>query len=61
MSGSPSAALWKGGITVFHQGSGNDGQLWYTYSSDGKNWGNPKTDAQVLGRIISASPSCVVF
>ena len=61
MSESPSAALWKGGISVFHQGSNNNGQLWYTFSSDGKNWGNPKTDAQVLGRIISASPSCVVF
>ena len=61
MSGSPSAAVWKGGITVFHQGSSNDGQLWYTYSSDGNNWGSPKTDSQVLGRIISASPSCVVL
>jgi hypothetical protein len=46
---------------VFHQGSNNNGQLWYTYSGDGNNWGNPKTDAQVLGRIISASPSCVVL
>jgi hypothetical protein len=61
MSGSPSAAVWKGGITVFHQGSSNDGQLWYTYSSDGNNWGTTQTDAQVQGRIISASPSCVVL
>src|SRR5580704_1340964 len=35
MSGSPSAVLWAGGITVFHQGSCNDGTLWYTYSADG--------------------------
>ena len=38
MSGSPSAVVWDGGITVFHQGNG-DGQLWYTYSPDGTNWG----------------------
>ena len=61
MSGSPSAALWKGGITVFHQGSNNDGQLWYTFSSDGKNWGTTHTDAQVQGRIISGSPSVVAY
>jgi len=27
MSGSPSAVLWKDGITVFHQGTGHNGQL----------------------------------
>jgi hypothetical protein len=48
--GSPSAVLWKGGISVFHQGLGfkvpgnilpplGDQHLWYTYSPDGESWG----------------------
>jgi len=61
MSGAPSAVLWQGGITVFHQGANNNGQLWYTYSQDGKYWGNPKTDSQVKGVTMSASPSAVVY
>ena len=39
MMGSPSAVLWLGGITVFHQGYAANAQLWYTYSQDGKQWG----------------------
>jgi len=61
MSGSPSAALWKGGITVFHQGSNNDGQLWYTFSSDGKNWGTTRTDTLVQNVGMTDSPSAIVF
>jgi Alginate lyase len=57
MSGSPSVVAWAGGITVFHQGPG-DGQLWYTYSPDGTNWGGD-TLVQDLG--ISESPSAVVY
>ena len=57
MSGSPSAVAWAGGITVFHQGTG-DGQLWYTYSPDGTNWGGD-TLVQNLG--MSESPSAVVY
>ena len=29
--------------------------------TDGKTWGTTRTDTQVQGRIISASPGCVVF
>jgi hypothetical protein len=39
ISDSPSAVGWDNGITVFHQGQQNSGQLWYTYSSNGTNWG----------------------
>jgi hypothetical protein len=58
MSGSPAAVRWKDGITVFHHGSNNNGQLWYTYSSDGVNWGG---DTQVQGVGITGSPSAVVY
>ena len=57
MSESPSAVLWTGGIAVFHQGVGNNGQLWYTYS-DGTRWG-PDTHAPNIG--MSGSPSAVVY
>ena len=56
MSESPSAVLWAGGISVFHQGNG-DGQLWYDYF-DGTNW-YPDTLVPNLG--ISGSPSTVVY
>ena len=63
MSGSPSAVVWAGGITVFHQGNG-DGHLWYTYSPDGTNWG-PDTLIQSAesGNFvgITDSASAVVF
>ena len=57
MSGSPSAALWAGGITVFHQGSGNDGQLWYTYSPDGTNWGGryASSERRYVGLTLGSS------
>ena len=58
MSGSPSAVLWAGGITVFHEGIDNNGQLWYTYSADGENWG-PDTRVPNVG--MSESPSAIVF
>ena len=54
----PSAVAWAGGITVFHQGSGEGGQLWYTYSADGINWG-PDTFVPHVG--MSGSPSAVVL
>ena len=53
----PSAIAWAGGITVFHQGIG-DGQLWYSYSPDGANWG---TDTHIAIEGMSGSPSAVVF
>ena len=59
MSGSPSAVLWAGGITVFHQGANNDGQLWFTYSADGMNWTGG--DSQVPNVGVSGSPSAVVY
>src|SRR5208282_2725154 len=57
MSGSPSAVAWAGGITVFHQGPA-DGQLWYTYSPDGTNWGG---DTLVQNLAMSGSPSAVAY
>jgi hypothetical protein len=60
----PSAVAWAGGISVFHQGwlhtvpGAPDGHLWYTYSSDGAEWG-PDTLGTPLG--MSESPSAVVY
>ena len=62
MSGSPSAVLWAGGITVFHQGFHDNGELWYTFSPDGKSWGTTQTDAQYPGSLgMSGSPTAVVY
>ena len=47
-----------GGISVFHQGIRNSGELWYTYSPGGGNWG---TDTPVSVLALSGSPSAVVF
>jgi hypothetical protein len=47
-----------GGISVFHQGSDNNGQLWYTYSRDGVNWDR---DTLVPNVNMSGSPSAVVY
>jgi hypothetical protein len=58
MSESPSAVAWAGGITVFHQGYGTNGTLWYNHSADGTHWDG---DTQVLHVGISKSPSCVVY
>ena len=58
MSDSPSAVVWAGGITVFHQGQMGDQQLWYTYSPDGTNWG---PDTQVPNVYMVDSPSAVVY
>ena len=57
MSGSPSAVLWKAGITVFHQGANNNGQLWYSYG-DGATWGE---DTLVQNVAMSEAPSAVVY
>jgi len=65
MTGSPSAVPWLGGIAVFHQGYAASGQLWYTYSSDGQQWGGdtpwgqPNFPVQDLG--MSESPSAIVY
>jgi hypothetical protein len=58
MSGSPSAVVVENGnLYVFHQGSNEDGQLWYTYF-DGTNWA-PDTPVWNLG--MSSSPSAVAW
>ena len=57
MSASPSAVVFNGLLYVFHQGEGNDGQLWYN-SYDGQNFAG---DTQVPNLGMSASPSAVVF
>jgi lysophospholipase L1-like esterase len=58
ISAAPAAVAWAGGITVFHQGFGDNGQLWYTYSPDGTNWGGD-TIVQPLG--MTGSPSTLVY
>ena len=55
MSESPSAVL-DGALYVFHQGSGEDGQLWYN-TFDGQTW---LGDRQVQNTGMSASPFAVV-
>jgi len=57
-TGAPSAVAWAGGMTVFHQGSNSDGQLYYTFSPDGQNWGG---DTLVPVLALSAEPSAVVY
>src|SRR5690349_19957168 len=56
MSGSPSAVVVENGnLYVFHQGSNEDGQLWYTYY-DGANCA---PDTPVRSLVMSSSPSAV--
>jgi hypothetical protein len=61
MSESPSAIAYPpgagGGLYVFHQGSQEDGQLWYAYF-DGTTW-HPDQQVQNVG--MSGSPSVVEF
>jgi hypothetical protein len=59
MSSGPSAAVFSGQLYVFHQGKGNNGQLWYNVlAADGKTWSG---DKQVPSTGISSSPSAAVF
>jgi hypothetical protein len=58
MSESPSAVLWKGGISVLHQGISDNGQLWYTYT-DGA--ANSTEDTLVPVLALTDSPSAVVY
>ena len=57
MSASPSAVVVNGLLYVFHQGSGDDGQLWYNTSFDGQTWVG---DQQVPGTGMSEGPSAVL-
>jgi hypothetical protein len=64
MSGSPSAVAWAGGISVFHQGHSDNGELWYTFSPDGKHWGGDTpwgAGMPVHNLGMSGSPSAVVY
>ena len=63
MSGSPSAVALPGGaIAVFHQGLGENGQIWYSYFN-GTNW---QPDTQVSSEAgqttvaMSESPGAVI-
>jgi hypothetical protein len=58
LSESPSAVLWKGGISVLHQGFQDNGQLWYTYT-DGV--GDSTEDTLVPVLALTDSPSAVVY
>ncbi|HTN84191.1 MAG TPA: hypothetical protein VL242_10910 [Sorangium sp.] len=61
MSGSPSALVsaisGKELLYLFHQGSGNNGELWFS-TFDGTNW---LGDKHVEGLSMSGSPSAIVF
>ena len=61
MSESPAAAVYPGSGSfapyVFHQGPGNDGQLWYT-RHDGSSWTG---DQQVPNVGMSGSPAVAVY
>jgi len=57
MSESPSAIYYNNKLYVFHQGSGEDGQLWYS-TYNGSAWGG---DTQVQNVGMSAAPSVVYY
>ena len=57
MSESPSVVSYGGLIYLFHQGYGDDGQLWYNTSPDGQTWNG---DQQVPDTGMSESPSAVL-
>eukprot|EP00595_Chromulina_sp_UTEXLB2642_P000687 CAMPEP_0196767598 /NCGR_PEP_ID=MMETSP1095-20130614/41776_1 /TAXON_ID=96789 ORGANISM="Chromulina nebulosa, Strain UTEXLB2642" /NCGR_SAMPLE_ID=MMETSP1095 /ASSEMBLY_ACC=CAM_ASM_000446 /LENGTH=442 /DNA_ID=CAMNT_0042136073 /DNA_START=45 /DNA_END=1373 /DNA_ORIENTATION=+ len=59
ISASPSAVVYNGKIYVFHQGSGNNGQLWYFIYDVASNTFTP--DVQVNNVGISDSPSGIAF
>jgi hypothetical protein len=45
-------------LLVFHQGHGDNGELWYQSSADGSHW---FSDQQVPAIDISSDPSAVQF
>ena len=58
ISSSPSAVVLPGGgLSVFHQGEGDNGQLWYSYF-DGTNWA---PDVQVPNVGMSISPAAILY
>jgi hypothetical protein len=61
MTGSPAAVVTNAAgesfLRVFHQGSGNDGQLW-AVTFNGTGWG---ADTQVPNVGMTDSPNCVFF
>ena len=57
ISESPSAVVYNGNLYVFHQGFGDNGQLWYSVF-DGSNWA-PDTLVQNVN--MSGSPSAVLW
>jgi hypothetical protein len=72
MSFSPSAVVWRNMIHVFHEGYGENQQLWYSYH-DGQNWHpDQQVPGVVIGNVADAddgafagvapmSPSAVVY
>ena len=52
------AAVADGQLYVFHQGSGDDSQLWYASTADGETWSG---DTQVQPVGMSASPAAVAW
>ena len=58
ISAGPSAVIFNGQLYYFHQGYGNDGQLWYSSTSDGQTW-NADTQVRPVG--MTASPAAVAW
>lgn len=61
MSESPAAAVFDEQLYVFYQGSGNNGQLMYTVSTDGASWGAQATVPGISDYSPGCSPFAVVF
>jgi hypothetical protein len=57
MSDSPSATAFNGRLYCFYQGSGEDGHLMYSFTTDGSNW----AEEQVPNVAMSAGPAVVVY
>ena len=58
LTASPSAVVYRDKLYLLHQGSGRNGQLWYTTSSNSTAWA---ADQRIANYGISDSPSGVVF
>jgi hypothetical protein len=57
MSASPAVINYNGKLYCFHQGAGNNGELWYSVF-DGTNWA---PDTHVPDLTIGASPAVVNY
>ncbi|BAY95893.1 glycosyl hydrolase, BNR repeat protein (plasmid) [Microchaete diplosiphon NIES-3275] len=56
---SPAVVVFNNQLYCFHQGSNNNGELWYSYTKDGWTW--EIVDTQIPNIGLSKSPSVAVF